>query len=184
MIARYNADGTRDTSFGTGGAVYIPNSVLFTTASVAVDGSGNILVGGTDTDSNGAIARFSASGALDGSFGSSGVSGDGVAGNISGIVTIGSSIYGMVANTGDFTAVKFDNSGTLIPASAAAASPLGTVAISIRHSPWSLITAESCSPAIQLGPLIQTQAATVQITLRLCSSIMEAISMPRSTVRA
>jgi uncharacterized delta-60 repeat protein len=71
-LARYNANGTLDTSFGSkgkvitdlGGSIDWPDGML-------VDGSGRILVVGT-TSSVAALVRYTANGALDTTFGAGG----------------------------------------------------------------------------------------------------------------
>ncbi|KAF0165884.1 MAG: Ig family protein [Rhodocyclaceae bacterium] len=75
-LVRYNASGTLDTSFGTGGKVM---TVFGTTNdfgySVAVQADGKILVGGSASNGSNddfAIARYNADGSLDSSFGSGG----------------------------------------------------------------------------------------------------------------
>lgn len=72
-IARYDADGTPDSSFGTSGAVV--TGLGYTSAdgrAVAIDGNGQIVVAG-DAGAEATIARFNDNGTLDTSFGTSGV---------------------------------------------------------------------------------------------------------------
>src|SRR5262249_4506077 len=74
MVARYNPDGSLDTSFGAGG---VASTSLVTTASaVAIQADGKIVVAGNYYSSPGvaqfALARLTATGALDGSFGAAG----------------------------------------------------------------------------------------------------------------
>ena len=76
-LARYNTNGTLDTSFGTGGKV----TTLFGTDnvngySVAVASDGRIVVGGTDITANPqtfALARYNNFGILDNTFGTNGL---------------------------------------------------------------------------------------------------------------
>ena len=77
-LARYNDDGSLDTTFGTGGRVTTAFGGFEDTASaVAIQPDGKIVVAGT-TDSNGnlnyqfAVARYNADGTLDTSFGAGG----------------------------------------------------------------------------------------------------------------
>ena len=71
-VARYNADGTPDNTFGTEGRVVTDFGGEFDTAyAIAFDSSGNVLVGGAGDFAFG-IARYTPTGALDTSF-----SGDG-----------------------------------------------------------------------------------------------------------
>jgi uncharacterized delta-60 repeat protein len=79
-VARFNADGSLDTGFGTGGRVTLNFGLTNASeqaSAVAVQGDGKIVVGGSlaptsGTGSHFAIARLTAAGALDGSFGSGG----------------------------------------------------------------------------------------------------------------
>jgi len=118
VMARYIlSNGARDATFGISGdgVVKIPASVLSSADSIAVDGLGNLLVGGVDGSNDGAIARFSPNGALDRSFGTNGVADDNIANSgVGGVVTLNGDVYGSVFGTGDFTLVKFDTSGSLV----------------------------------------------------------------------
>jgi len=76
VLARFNADGSLDTSFGTGGAVTTDfdggNDGSWTAAFQA---DGKILVGGqasVGSDTDFALARYNANGTLDTTFGSGG----------------------------------------------------------------------------------------------------------------
>ena len=72
VLVRYNADGSLDTSFGTGGRVVVdfgqPNDVAYA-LTVAADGR---LVAAGQSNGDFAVARFSADGVLDASFGDGG----------------------------------------------------------------------------------------------------------------
>ena len=79
ILARFNTDGTLDSSFGAGGQVTVPfNQSGFDTAQdVAVQADGRIVVVGLTSNSiafndDFALARFKADGTLDSSFGSGG----------------------------------------------------------------------------------------------------------------
>jgi uncharacterized delta-60 repeat protein len=73
-LARYNADGTLDRSFGNRGKVVTKVGELFTEAiGVFVQPDGKLVVAG-----NGALVRYSADGKLDQSFGTGGMALDGV----------------------------------------------------------------------------------------------------------
>ncbi len=77
LVARFNANGTLDTSFGSGGIALAPLSFTGTVGrAVAVDSSGNILVAGQLTngtaDDGMLLERFTSAGRLDGGFGSGG----------------------------------------------------------------------------------------------------------------
>ena len=67
-MARYNADGTPDLSFGTGGQVVTEFDLFQSAISVVTDSLGRILVAGSD-----GLARYHSNGALDGSFGIGGL---------------------------------------------------------------------------------------------------------------
>lgn len=69
MVARFNENGTLDTSFGTGGMAAGPVGNLY---GLTTDQSGRILVAGWSTYDF-AVARFTAAGNLDSSFGNAGL---------------------------------------------------------------------------------------------------------------
>jgi uncharacterized delta-60 repeat protein len=79
LIVRYNSDGTRDTSFGTGGYTLIPQTggIRYTRIDdVAIDPLGRIVAVGTSTDlttTGFSVIRVTSTGQLDASF-----SGDGL----------------------------------------------------------------------------------------------------------
>lgn len=71
-LARYNTDGSPDTSFGSSGIVTTDfGSVQDTASGVAIDSSGRILAGGSSQTQFGAfaVARYLANGSLDTTFG-------------------------------------------------------------------------------------------------------------------
>jgi uncharacterized delta-60 repeat protein len=74
-LARYNADGSLDPAFGSGGTVTTPIGSTATTqmqAKLLIQGDGKIVVAGMDASSNFVLARYNGDGSLDSSFGSSG----------------------------------------------------------------------------------------------------------------
>ena len=74
-VARYNADGSPDESFGLNGKQFADVPALGKVTCATIDGHGKILVAG-DTNANGhdfVVVRFNADGSLDGSFGVGGV---------------------------------------------------------------------------------------------------------------
>jgi uncharacterized delta-60 repeat protein len=79
VVARYTAGGTLDTSFGSGGLASAPFPNGGNGSGVAVGPGGVIVVGGTHDSftptftHSAVVARFTANGAVDGSFGSGGV---------------------------------------------------------------------------------------------------------------
>jgi uncharacterized delta-60 repeat protein len=70
-LARYNANGALDTSFGTKGMVTTAVGASSIATAVAIDASGNIVVAGA-ADGNFALARYTSKGVLDTSFGTQG----------------------------------------------------------------------------------------------------------------
>jgi uncharacterized delta-60 repeat protein len=74
-VARYNADGTLDTSFGSGGTVTTAIGTSAFASSVVIDQQGRIVAAGgglTGSKQNFAIARYTTSGTLDPSLGVTG----------------------------------------------------------------------------------------------------------------
>ena len=73
-LARYNANGSLDATFGNGGSVVVDLSlgVSDRANAIAVQRDGKIVIAGHDTNDY-LVARFTASGALDPSFGNGGV---------------------------------------------------------------------------------------------------------------
>lgn len=131
LIARYNPNGTIDTTFGTGGQVTVDFSSRADQAeSVAIQGDGKILVAGSTAnpdssfpnDVDFAIARLNANGALDSSFGSGGeVTTDFLGGrdSINRILLDGSDILAIGTEappstlSTDFALARYTSSGTL-----------------------------------------------------------------------
>ncbi len=70
-LAKYNSDGTLDTSFGGGDGIEIWGPIGVNPKSMTVLDDGKILVAG-DSNSNFLLARFNANGSIDSSFGSGG----------------------------------------------------------------------------------------------------------------
>src|SRR5205823_5199649 len=78
-VARYNADGSLDTTFGSGGTVttnFGPGATYDDADGVAIQSDGKIVVAGTcnrgGSDNVFAVARYNADGSLDSTFGSGG----------------------------------------------------------------------------------------------------------------
>lgn len=70
-LARFNADGSLDTTFGTGGKIFLPESGIQEVFSVIVQPDGKILaIGSRQNDL--AVYRFNINGSLDTTFGTSG----------------------------------------------------------------------------------------------------------------
>ena len=76
-VARYNADGTPDSTFGAGGLVKTSVGSSASAESVALQADGRIVVAGTShggtTSYDFELVRYQSDGALDGSFGSGGL---------------------------------------------------------------------------------------------------------------
>src|SRR5262249_15434318 len=79
-VARYNADGSLDTSFGQGGLVAADFNLNYTDVAqgVALQADGRIVVvghtnGGAATGDNFAVVRYNSDGSLDTSFGQGGL---------------------------------------------------------------------------------------------------------------
>jgi uncharacterized delta-60 repeat protein len=71
-LARYNADGTLDTTFGNNGKVTTDLGSSSWVYAMAVDGAGRIVVAGETGGGAAELVRYSPNGALDASFGSGG----------------------------------------------------------------------------------------------------------------
>ena len=124
-LARYNADGSLDTSFGTGGIVTTDigaNTDQAWSVTVQADGKivvgGNALIGGT---SDLALVRYNANGTLDTSFGAGGIvttaidTGTDVAYSVTvqsdGRIVVGG--YALIGGTDDFALVRYNADGSL-----------------------------------------------------------------------
>jgi uncharacterized delta-60 repeat protein len=124
-LARYTTSGALDGSFGTGGTVATPigSAADFATA-VAIQSDGMIVAAGLSQNASGdyefALARYTTSGALDGTFGTGGTvttavgsSGDeanAVAIQSDGRIVVAGSSFG---STDDFALVRYTTSGAL-----------------------------------------------------------------------
>jgi uncharacterized delta-60 repeat protein len=119
-VVRFTANGVLDLTFGTGGAAVIPSIDLAT--SVAIDGSGCIVVAGT-AGSRFAVARYTGSGVLDPTFGSGGTVTTVFAANplakqvVTGVVIDGTGrivVSGSDSGgTGDFALARYTSTGAL-----------------------------------------------------------------------
>ncbi len=72
VVARYNSNGSLDTTFGAGGILRIERATHTNINDVSVLGNGSILLAGTEGN-GGFLARITANGSLDTSFGTNGV---------------------------------------------------------------------------------------------------------------
>lgn len=75
-LSRYSSSGVLDNTFGTAGTTYAAINTFAAGTALAIDSSNKILVAGFSINGSShtiAVARFTANGTLDGSFGTSGV---------------------------------------------------------------------------------------------------------------
>jgi uncharacterized delta-60 repeat protein len=124
-LARYNADGSLDTSFGTGGKV---TTAIGTNTdmgySVTIQADGKIVVAGIaviDGSPDFALVRYNANGSLDTSFGTGGMVTTAIVTGINkgysvtvqpdGKIVVGGHVY--IGSTYDFALVRYNANGTL-----------------------------------------------------------------------
>jgi uncharacterized delta-60 repeat protein len=118
-LARYNPDGTLDTSFGSGGTVVTDiggeDQII---RKVALQPDGKIVAGGFDGEDV-VVARYNPDGSLDGSFGSGGIVKTDIAGfgrDLGFAVSVLASsriLVGGLANDEDFALLRYNADGTL-----------------------------------------------------------------------
>jgi uncharacterized delta-60 repeat protein len=129
VLARFNADGSLDTSFGSGGKVTtdIAGGFLQERArAVAIQPDGKIVVAGesslASSDLAVALVRYNSDGSLDATFGSGGIAFDGMPGRAwdveiladGRIVVAGDSpVENSTQDFGDFLVARFTSSGRL-----------------------------------------------------------------------
>ena len=103
FLARYNADGTPDSTFGDGGRV--DNDDLFAAHAIAIRPDGKILIAGPTNDGLG-LARYDPDGSPDASFGTGGEAIGPVSGDPVGLALVsgGKFVVGGSANSGLFAA--------------------------------------------------------------------------------
>jgi uncharacterized delta-60 repeat protein/uncharacterized repeat protein (TIGR01451 family) len=126
-LARYNTDGTLDSTFGNAGAVIANIGLEEEAHAVTIDGSGRIIAAGWgQTSSAGPVsfmtARFTADGTLDTTFNSTGFVasdfgttqawGEGVRTSSNGKVLVAGTAYGS-STGGDFALVRYNTDGSL-----------------------------------------------------------------------
>ncbi|MDP9172504.1 MAG: hypothetical protein M3O30_01385 [Planctomycetota bacterium] len=111
-LTRRNADGSADTSFGNNGNVIANFGGQFVTRAMVIDGQGRILVAGSDQGAF-AVARFTASGAIDTSFGSG--NGEAIARVVNGQILTGLVLQpsGDIVGGGQSTLVRLTSDGQL-----------------------------------------------------------------------
>lgn len=116
-LARYNTNGTLDTTFGINGIVKTAFNDAAVGRSVVIQADGKIVVGG-DAEGKFALARYTASGLLDSSFGNQGKILTTI-GNTSAINGIALQSDGKIVAAGvteklsDFAAARYTSSGVL-----------------------------------------------------------------------
>lgn len=122
-VARYNANGTLDTTFGTRGKVTIDLGNSSSPSAMAVDGSGRIVVVGI-SGGDAALVRYTANGTLDTTFGSGGKlitnirvfvyasHSVGIALQPDGRIVLGSTTLDPATSTGEFLTARFNANGS------------------------------------------------------------------------
>jgi uncharacterized delta-60 repeat protein len=121
-LARYNSDGTLDSSFGQGGVVFTPIGVWdqAQASSIAIQGDGKIIVGGftglAPFSGDFALARYNSDGTLDSSFRQGGEVTTAF-GAAAGILSIALQSDGKIVAAGfagsDFGLARYNSDGTL-----------------------------------------------------------------------
>jgi uncharacterized delta-60 repeat protein len=124
-LARYNADGALDPSFGDHGLVVAPLGDYVT--GVALDGQGRILIWGQGPQAYTSLVRFEADGQLDPTFGVGGLAGSdlyespvgssprSVAVEPDGRIVVAGSIYSVASGGYEFAVERFNTDGTPDP---------------------------------------------------------------------
>ena len=127
-VARYDANGALDTTFGTGGKVTTNFLAVDMATSVALNSDGTILVGGSSraggSTEDWAVARYTSTGALDNSFGTGGKVTTDFVGNMDMLYGIGVQSDGRIVAAGwsrsttggtndDCAVARFTTSGAL-----------------------------------------------------------------------
>src|SRR5262249_13168002 len=123
-LARYNVNGTLDTTFGTKGKVITDlGGKEDSVSAMIVDGSGRILVAGSTSapGSNvAALVRYNANGSLDATFGSGGklvtsipINGDSIALQPDGKIVLAGAMPDPVTGAPEFMTARFNANGTV-----------------------------------------------------------------------
>lgn len=135
ILLKYDASGQPDPSFGTAGRISIDSGGSDRAQGVAVDASGRVYLVGF-TDDHVLVRRYTASGALDASFGTSSIPGSAYG---IGLDALGNAYVAGVSGN-DTLLLKYSSAGTLTasqsygnfylsPARAVAVTPAGDVAV-------------------------------------------------------
>jgi uncharacterized delta-60 repeat protein len=128
LTARFNANGTADSTFGSGGVATAHPGFQDSVGGITIDGSGRILVAGWEGAAGYCLLRYTPGGTLDGGFGSGGIvtlinpagwhtaSGTmvgGVAVQPDGMIVVGGQLYDDVAQERHVVAVRVSPTGTV-----------------------------------------------------------------------
>jgi uncharacterized delta-60 repeat protein/uncharacterized repeat protein (TIGR01451 family) len=117
VAARYNPDGTLDTSFGSGGVVTTDLGPFEAATAVVIQADGKIVATGSTSSGNFALVRYNADGSLDASFGSGGIvtTNFGFSSSFGGALVIQADGKIVAAGRGgtDFLVVRFNGDGSL-----------------------------------------------------------------------
>jgi uncharacterized delta-60 repeat protein len=120
-LARYNPDGTLDTTFGTGGKV-TTNFADDHASALALQADGKLVAAGLTRDSstsmtNFALARYNSDGTLDPTFGTGGTVIGGVAASVGALVVQADgklvAAGSVVVSNNDFALARYNSDGTL-----------------------------------------------------------------------
>jgi uncharacterized delta-60 repeat protein len=167
VLARYNANGTLDRSFGQGGVVTAALGAVGTDFwAVALQSDGRIVAGGDEypaasTNSLFAVARFNPNGSLDTSFGSGGQVTTSIASNYAAVhavlvqsdgrIVAAGSVYGGTQSTpqpaNEAALVRYDASGNLDPS-------FGTGGIAATPTPDSITNTANAAALQSDGSII------------------------------
>ncbi len=111
FLARYHANGTLDTTFGTNGVATITTATLDEGVDISIQPDGNIVLVGEYGDDS-LIARFTSTGVLDASFGSSGIVTINLGNSLENLESVTTLADGSIIAVGEAHVVKLDSNGT------------------------------------------------------------------------
>jgi len=116
-LARYNTDGSLDTTFGTGGIVLTPIGDSAYASGVAIQSDGKIVVAGSSHNGNTsrfALARYNTNGSLDTSFGMGGIVVTPIGNYYQGASAVAIQADGKIVAAGAYEIVDFDAGFALV----------------------------------------------------------------------